>query len=154
MWSEVCFPLAGSICFRWQPRGVLPTSTPAVVTFLPPRNVSSAAWRQSKNPSRSLFTRVRLVPAKLLLCFRFEPRHLSPQAATYTCMEVPRAPAVQAARCSTSAGSQLRKCPRYSGSPAATHAHTHFAQLIPIIAVDSKDYYGLTDLHDRLWGAF
>lgn len=32
--------------------------------------------------------------------------------------------------------------------------HTHFAQLIPIITVDSKDYYGLTDLHDRLWGAF
>lgn len=36
MWSEVCFPLAGSICFRCQPRGVLPTSTPAAETFLPP----------------------------------------------------------------------------------------------------------------------
>lgn len=49
VWDEVCFPLAESICFRWQPHGVLPTSTPAAVTFLPPRSVSSTAWRQSKN---------------------------------------------------------------------------------------------------------
>lgn len=115
------FSVSQTHLFRWQPRGVLPSAAPAAVTPRPPRKVSSAAWRPSK-PRACLCLGAR---ARCCCAPGSNPRHLSPQAAASTCLEDPRAPAVQAARGSTPAGSKLGKCPRWSALlPLHTHTHT------------------------------
>lgn len=100
VWTKVCFPLAG----------VLPRSSPAAGTSLPPRNVSGAACGPIQtrschylSVSAAFFRLCRAaVDSDTDTC-----RLARPWAATFTRLEDRRAPAAQAAGGSSSAGSEL-----------------------------------------------